>query len=304
MAQINIMVLRHSAFYSPLISAITGGFLHDEGLDPTYSVATADNPVLEGIARGAVHVAQSAVATSFAALERGETPGVVHFAQINERDGFFIAGRQPEPDFTWDRLIGRRVLVDTFFQPLAMFKYAAHKMGIDFGQLDAIDVGDATAIDRAFREGQGDYVHQQGPAPQQLEKEGIGYVVAAVGNAIGPVAFSSLCASRDWLTSDMAHAFMRAYRRARQYVIDAPAAEIALAQADYFPGIDREVLARTITDYQRLGCWTPEARISRESYDTLLEVFLHSGLISSRHPYEAVVVDPPDEWPDSAPLAR
>jgi len=295
MTPIHIMVLRHSAFYSPLISTITGGFLREEGLSPTYTVAGPDKGVAAGIAEGTVHVAQSAVATSFAALERGETPPFVHFAQINERDGFFIAAREPEPDFTWSRLVGRRVLVDHFFQPLAMFKYACHRQGVDFDAIEAVDAGDVAAIDAAFRAGEGDYVHQQGPAPQQLEKDGLGHVVASVGRAIGPVAFSSLCASPKWLGTDMARAFMRAYRRARDYVIETPAEEIAEAEAEYFPGIDRQVLTDTIAAYQRLGCWAPDPAISREAYETLLDVFEHSGLITRRHPYEAAIVAPPQD---------
>ena len=39
---------------------------------------------------------------------------------------------------------------------------------------------------RAFRKGEGDYIHQQGPAPQQLEHDKVGHVVASVGEAIGP----------------------------------------------------------------------------------------------------------------------
>ena len=100
MAQINIMALRHSAFYSPLLMAISGGFLQEEGLEPHYQVATPDNPVPEGIRSGKVHLSQSAVATSFETLERENTCDIVHFAQINERDGFFIAGRTAEPDFS------------------------------------------------------------------------------------------------------------------------------------------------------------------------------------------------------------
>lgn len=295
MTPIHIMVLRHSAFYSPLISAITGGFLREEGLEPSYARASPEKGVPESIAEGSVHVAQSAVATSFAELEAGQTPRVVHFAQINERDGFFIAGREPEPDFEWTRLAGRKVLVDHFFQPLAMFRYACFREGVEFESIEVIDAGDVEAIDRAFRDGRADYVHQQGPAPQQMEKEGIGHVVAAVGDAVGPVAFSSLCADRDWLQTDMARAFMRAYRRAREHVIDSPAEQIAAEEAEFFPGIDRDVLARTIAAYQQLGCWAPDPRISPESYERLLDVFLHSGVISTRHPYDAAVVEPPAE---------
>jgi NitT/TauT family transport system substrate-binding protein len=293
MTPIRIMALRHSAFYSPLLVAISGGFLAEEGLEPAYEVAGPGNTIDDGIAAGRVQVAQSAVATSFAALERGERPDVVHFAQINERDGFYIAGRRPEPDFAWKNLEGQRVLVDHLFQPLAMLKYGMHKQGADFAAVEVIDAGDVQAIDAAFRAGRGDYVHQQGPAPQQLEKDGIAHMIAAVGDAVGPVAFSSLCASRAWLDTDMARAFMRAYTRARRYVIETPAAGVAAAVAGFFPSIDSDVLVSTIASYQGLGCWTPDPSISREAYENLLDVFLFSGLISRRHPYAAAVVPPP-----------
>jgi len=294
MARINIMSLRHSAFYSPLLMTISGGYLQDEGLEPVYQVATPERPANDCIRRGEAHLSQSAVATSFGALEKGEPCDIVHFAQINERDGFFIAGRTPEPAFSWDRLKGREILVDHFFQPLAMFRYALHKKGIAEHEIKIVDAGNVDAIDSAFRAGQGDYVHQQGPFPQQLEKDGVAYVVASVGEAIGPVAFSSLCATREWLQTDMAQAFMRAYRRARQFVIEAPADEIAALESDFFPGIDPQVLTDTIATYQGLGCWTADASITHEAYDKLLDVFLYSGLISKRHAFETCVCAPPD----------
>src|SRR3546814_8921936 len=105
---------------------------------------------------------------------------------------------------------------------MAMFKYAVHKKGVDYAKIDAIDAGGGGAIDRAFRDGKADYVHQQGPAPQQLEHDGKGHVLASVGEAIGPVAFSSLASTRDWLKTDMAQAFMRAYRKSRRYINEAP----------------------------------------------------------------------------------
>lgn len=288
------MAMRHSAFYSPLLMTISGGFLQDEGLQPHYEVATPQKPANEAIRNGNVHLSQSAVSTSFETLEKGDYCDIVHFAQINERDGFFLAGRKPEAAFHWSNLIGKQVLVDHLFQPLAMFRYALHKRGIDEKQIKIIDAGDVGAIDRAFRDGQGDYVHQQGPAPQQLEKDGVAHVVASVGEAIGPVAFSSLCATREWLETDMARAFMRAYRAARQYVIEAPASDIARKEADFFPGIDQDVLTHTIASYQTLGCWSPDPTISQAAYNNLLDVFLYSGLITQRHAYESCVVSPPD----------
>jgi NitT/TauT family transport system substrate-binding protein len=295
MSQIHIMALRHSAFYSPLLMTMAGGFLRDEGLDYTYTLATPDNTVPDNIQQGRCHLAQSAVATSFAALEKDVPVDIVHFAQINSRDGFFIAAREPDAEFTWQKLAGKKVLVDHFFQPMAMLRYGMHKQGVDFKSLKVIDAGDVTAIERAFRNGQADYVHMQGPAPQQLEYEGLAHVVAAVGDAVGPVAFSSLCASRAWLKTDMARAFMRAYRKSLAYVISSPAEEIALREtiAGFFPGVNDQVLTNTIHAYQQLGCWQDDANISHSSYENLLDVFIHSGLITTRHDYNKLIVRSP-----------
>jgi len=291
--EINIQFTRFSAFYSPLIATIAGGFLVEEGLQPRHSVAPAGKSAIEGVVAGAVHVCQSAPSQGFGPLEKGQAPPAVHFAQINEMDGFFLTGRAAEPGFTWDRLRGKRVLVDHGGQPLAMFKYACHRRGLDYAAIQSIDVPSGK-MDEAFRKGEGDYIHQQGPAPQQLEHDRVGHVVASVGQAIGPVAFSSLAARRAWLATDMARRFMRAYVKARQWLLATPAARVAEAEASFFPDIDRAVLAATIAYYQKLGCWTPHVEITRPAFEATLDVFQHAGLITKRHRYEDVVAAPPE----------
>lgn len=290
---INIEFTRFSAFYSPLIATIAGGFLKDEGLRPKHAVSAPGRTAIASLLDGTAHVAQSAPSQGFGPLERGQTPPAVHFAQINERDGFFLAARAPDPDFAWAGLAGKRVLIDHGAQPLAMFRYACHEQGLDFGSVTAVDAGGTADMIDAFRNGDGDYIHLQGPAPQQLAHDGAGHVVASVGAAIGPVAFSSLAATRDWLQTDMAAAFMRAYRKARAWLIDTPAAEVARAEASFFPDIDAQVLTATLAFYQKLGCWSPHVEITPEAYAATVDVFLHAGLITRQHPYEAIVATPP-----------
>jgi NitT/TauT family transport system substrate-binding protein len=291
--EISIQFTRFSAFYSPLIATIAGGFLAEEGLTPRHSIAPPGRSAIEGVAAGSVHVCQSAPSQAFGPLEKGQAPPAAHFAQINEMDGFFLTGRAPDPGFSWAKLAGKRVLVDHGGQPLAMFKFACHKRGLDFKAIVALNVP-SDGMDQAFRGGEGDYIHQQGPAPQQLEHDGAGHVVASVGQAIGPVAFSSLAATRAWLRTDMARRFMRAYRKARAWLLATPAARVAEAEASFFPGIDRAVLTATIAYYQKLGCWTPHVEITRPAFEVALDVFQHSGLITQRHRYEDVVAAPPE----------
>ncbi|MEZ0303808.1 MAG: ABC transporter substrate-binding protein, partial [Hyphomicrobiaceae bacterium] len=187
----------------------------------------------------------------------------------------------------------KKVIVDHGGQPMAMFKYACFKKGVDVKSLSLIDVGSTEKMIAAFRKGEGDYVHLQGPGPQQLEHDRVGHIVAALADASGVCAFSSLAATRDWLKTDMAKAFMRAYRKSRAWLIATPAAEVAKAEASFFKDIDQPVLTQTIATYQKLGNWTPHVEITKPAFEPTVDIFLHAGLITKRHAYEDIVVPPP-----------
>ena len=293
MEKIRIQFTLFSAFYSPLISAMSGGFLKAQGLDPEWSVSPPGVSAIASLKDGSAHVVQSALSQGFASLDKGEAPAALHFAQVNEMDGFFLTAREADPAFTWKKLEGAEVVMFKGGQPHAMFKYACHKAGIDFGRIKPICPGGAAEIDKAFRAGQGRYVQQQGPFPQQLQADGVGHIVAQVGKQIGTCGFSSLAASRDWLKTDMAKAFMRAYRKTRVYMNETPAAAIARAEQPFFPAIDEAVLADCIATYQKLGCWTPHVEITRAAYEKTLDVFEYNGLLKQRYRYEQVCAAPP-----------
>jgi len=291
--RINIQFTLFSAFYSPLISTMSGGFLKAEGLDPVWTVSPPGVSALAALNDGSAHIAQSALSQGFATLNRGEVPTTVHFAQVNEMDGFFLTGREKNPDFTWDKLEGAEVVMFKGGQPNVMFKYACHKAGIDYEKIKPITPGGAADIDAAFRRGEGRYVQQQGPFPQQLEADGVGHIVAEVGRKVGLCGFSSIATTRDWLATDMAKAFMRAYRKTRIYMNETPAAEIAKAEKPYFPKIDEDVLAKCIATYQKLGCWSPHVEITRPAYEATLDIFEYSGGLKERYRYEQVCAEPP-----------
>ena len=294
MTTLRIMVSRHSAFYSPLLGAITNGFLRDEGFETTYAVVPPGSTVAQFIASGDIDVAQSAVSASWTALEQGRQPSMVHFAQINQRDGFLIAARRAGSDFQWDKLVSGRFMFVHGGQPEAMLNYAMHLRGVDLSETDGLDGGDTEQALSAFRTGAGDWFHEQAPYPQQLEYEGVASIVASVGEAIGPVAFSSVAASSEWLGRPEAKRFMRAYRKARAWASSASAGEIAAAEQSMFPGIHRSALIRAIEYYQQLDTWGGGVSIPSQAYETALDVFSHSKLITQRYPYRQVVVAPPD----------
>src|ERR1700734_390953 len=103
MAHINIEFPLFSAFYSPLISLMSGGFLQAEGLEAEWTVSPPGVSAVKALEEGRAAVIQSPPRQAFASLAKGETPTGVHFAQIGEMDGFFTTGRAPERDFDWKR---------------------------------------------------------------------------------------------------------------------------------------------------------------------------------------------------------
>ncbi|MEO8372306.1 MAG: hypothetical protein ABI806_24175 [Candidatus Solibacter sp.] len=266
--RIRVMASRHSAFYSPLLSAIH--LLRTEGHDVPYSVLAAGQRNYALIRDGSVDIMQSAVSSNWNGREMGVEPLPVHFAQINQRDGFFLVAREPDPKFEWKKLEGHTLLADQAAQPLAMLKYAVKHNGVDWTKIKVI------------RKGSADYAHLQAPFPE-------GEIVASVGASMPEVAFSSLSCSREYQKTEGYRVFLEAYARAREWVRTAPVAEIVAAETPFFPDVPSERLYDAISRYQALGCWDGGLEIPRDLYEQALNVFQAAGGIAWRHRYEEVV---------------
>ncbi len=290
---IRIVASRHTAFYSPLISTMAGGFLERQGVSYTYATLAPGETAAGIIREGRADVMQSAPSTNWARMDQGETGFPLHFALINRRDGFFLTGQGPNSQgkagpFTWKDLEGKRLLADHGSQPLAMLKYAAHYNGVDWDRIDVINAGTPEQMTAAFRSGEADFIHLQAPAPQLLEHEGAGWIAVSVGESMPENAFSSLCASREFIGSTEYRAFVTAFAEAKAWVAASPPEKVAATQSSFFPGINERVLAAAIARYQRMGNWDGGAEIPRDLYEQSLNVFEYSGAIKQRHPYEAV----------------
>jgi len=266
--RIRVMASRHSAFYSPLLSAIH--ILRSEGHDVPYSVLGEGQRSYALIRDGAVDIMQSAVSSNWKGREMGVEPRPVHFAQINQRDGSFLVASEPDANFEWKKLEGRTLLADQGAQPLAMLKHAVKHNGVDWTRI------------KVLRKGSADYAHLQARFPE-------GEIVASVGASMPKVAFSSLCCSREYQKSEGYRVFLEAYARAREWVRSAPVAEIVAVEAPFFPDVPPERLNAAIHRYQALGCWDGGIEIPRDLYEQALNVFQAAGEIAWRHRYEEVV---------------
>jgi NitT/TauT family transport system substrate-binding protein len=293
MANVHIRFSRFSAFYTPLLLTMSGGHLEREGLSGSWDITSPDRPVDGGIADGSVQVAQSATAVSFEPYRLGAPLTFRHFAVMNLRDGFFLARRGDAGPFEWSQLEGHSIVADHYFQPMALLRCALTERGVDISKVSFIDAGDPAAMELAFRSGTGDYLHMQGPAPQQLDDDGIASVVASVGEASWPIAFSTLVARPDWLTSPDGAAFGRAFASARVHAQTGAPAELARLVAEFLPSAGLPALERTIATYQAIGMWTGDLGISPELYAHTVRLFRTFDDLALEPPYGDLVVPYP-----------
>ena len=270
---INIQFTRFSAFYSPLIATIAGGFLKEEGLQPKHSIAPVGKSAIDGVVAGTAHVCQSAPSQGFGPLEKGETPPAVHFAQMR-KDGFFLTGRaavglhlgQAQGEEGAGRPRGPAARV---------FKYIlsarARLQGVGAVGVPSAQMGVPPGAGR---------VHPGRAGPRRSSTTAPG-VVASVGEAIGPCAFSA--SRRRWLGTDMAKRFMRV-SGARLIATRPPRWPRPVGLRFERP---RAVITSTIA-LSKLGCWTPH-RDHRPAFEVALDLPA-LGADHWRHRYE-------DSWP-------
>ena len=100
----------HSIFYAPQYAAIELGYFEEEGIDLTlFNGSGADN-VMTSLISGDADIGFMGSEASIYVYSEGASNYAVNFAQLTQRAGNFLVGREADPDFQWTDLIGRKVL--------------------------------------------------------------------------------------------------------------------------------------------------------------------------------------------------
>lgn len=100
----------HSIFYAPQYAAIELGYFKEEGLDLTLVNGAGADKVMTALVSGDADIGFMGSEASIYTYAQGAEDYAVNFAQLTQRAGNFLVGRQPDPQFTWDKLRGTRVL--------------------------------------------------------------------------------------------------------------------------------------------------------------------------------------------------
>ena len=191
----------HSIFYAPQYVAIELGYFEEEGIDLTLVNGGGADKVMTALISGDAQIGFMGSEASIYVYQEGSQDYAVNFAQLTQRAGNFLVGRQPEPNFKWEDLRGKKVLGGRAGgMPQMVFEYILKKHGLDPKTDLAIDQSISFGLTAAaFTSSDADYTVEFEPFATTLELEGSGYVTASLGTESGYVPYTAYCARKSYM---------------------------------------------------------------------------------------------------------
>lgn len=289
---LTVLMPFHTPFYAPLAAGVALGHFADAGLDVTaVPAARFGKSTMPALLDGDIEISLGGLMRSFELADRGG-PIVVHFAEVCSRNGFFLLSREPRAAFRWADLAGRTVLsfaeAPTPWQCLLMV-LRAHR--VDPASVRIERHRPAPEAVAAFRAGQGDFLEQPQPVVEELLAEGAAHLAASMGEATGPVPFTSYMTTPEFLRRepDTVLRFTRAVYRTQRWLAEHDATDIAKVVAPAFADTAPTILEGAVARYVGQGTWSRDPLLRREGYDYLERILLSGGLIRRGQRYEDLV---------------
>lgn len=283
----------HSIFYAPQYSAIELGYFEDEGINLTLVNGAGADKVMTALISGDADIGFMGSEASIYTYANGSKDYAVNFAQLTQRAGNFLVGREPQPDFQWTDLKGKKVLGGRAGgMPEMVFEYILKKNGMDPATDLAIDQSISFGLTAAaFTSNDADYTVEFEPFATGLEKEGNGHVVASLGVDSGYIPYTAYSAKKSYLDKnpETIKKFTNAIQKGLEYVNSHSSEEIAKVIQPQFKETDVATIAAIVDRYKAQDTWKKDTVFEKESFELLENILEESGQLKERVPYETLV---------------
>ena len=283
----------HSIFYAPQYVAIELGYFEEEGIDLTLVNGGGADKVMTALISGDAQIGFMGSEASIYTYANGSADHAVNFAQLTQRAGNFLVAREPDDNFTWDKLIGKKVLGGRAGgMPQMVFEFILKKNNIDPQTDLTIDQSISFGLTAAaFTSDDSDYTVEFEPFATGLEMDGSGYVVASLGTDSGYVPYTAYCANKSYMKAnpEIIQSFTNAIQKGLDYVNTHSAEEIAKVIQPQFKETDLEKIEIIVGRYLEQDSWKEDTVFEKESFELLENILEEAGELSERVPYEELV---------------
>ncbi|MCI9104694.1 MAG: ABC transporter substrate-binding protein [Lachnospiraceae bacterium] len=283
----------HSIFYAPQYVAIELGYFEEEGIDLTLVNGAGADKVMTALVSGDADIGFMGSEASIYTYAGGAEDYAVNFAQLTQRAGNFLVGREPDSNFNWDKLKGTKVLGGRAGgMPQMVFEYILKKNGID-PKLDlTIDQSISFGLTAAaFTSDDSNYTVEFEPFATGLELEGSGYVVASLGTDSGYVPYTAYSAKKSYLSAhpEVIQKFTNAIQKGLDYVNSHSAEEIAKVIQPQFKETPLGNITAIVERYKSQDTWKEDTIFEEQSFELLQNILEEAGELPKRVPYKDLV---------------
>ena len=283
----------HSIFYAPQYAAIELGYFEDEGLDLTLVNGAGADKVMTALISGGADIGFMGSEASIYVYQQGSDDYAVNFAQLTQRAGNFLVGREAQDNFTWADLKGKKVLGGRAGgMPEMVFEYILKKNGIDPAADLTIDQSINFGLTAAaFTSNDADYTVEFEPFATGLEKEGNGHVIASLGVDSGYVPYTAYSVKKSYLEKnpETIQKFTNAIQKGLEYVNTHSAEEIAKVIQPQFKETDEDTIATIVGRYKDQDTWKGDTVFEKDSFELLENILEEAGELNERVPYDKLV---------------
>lgn len=283
----------HSVFYAPMYVALEEGYFEEEGLAVELVTGFGADKTMTALLSGEADIGFMGPESTIYTYQGGMEDYAVNFAQLTQRAGNFLVGRENESDFSFENLKGKVVLGGRAGgMPQMVFEYILKQYGIDPQKDLTIDQSiDFGATAAAFAGGQGDYTIEFEPHATSLEQGGKGYVLASLGEESGYIPYTSFSARKSFIEEnpEIIEKFVGGLQKGMAYVNSHTPEEVAASIKPQFEEMDEETLAVIIERYQNQDTWKENLIFSKEGFDLLQAILMDAGVIEEPAVYEELV---------------
>lgn len=295
LAKVRLNEVTHSVFYAPLYVAINLGYFEDEGIELELATGQGADNVMTALLAGQADIGFMGPEATIYVYNQGQDNYAINFAQLTKRDGSFLVARKPNPEFTWEEVVGKSIIGGRpGGMPLMTLEYVLKNKGIVPGaDVEVLTHIQFALMAGAFTGGEGDFVTLFEPVAATLEREGEGYVVASVGEESGEIPYTVFSALKSYIDKnpDIIQSFTNAIYRAQIWVHQHSPEEIAQTIAPSFPDSDLEILTAVARRYKEIDAWAATPVFSEEAFTRLQDVMELAGELDRRAPYDKLVTN-------------
>ena len=289
--KVRVAEVTHSIFYAPQYLAHSLGYFKDEGLDVEIILTSGADKVTTAVLSGDVEIGFCGSEATIYVYNNGEDDYLVNFAGLTKKDGSFLVSRSKE-DFDIKNLVGKHIIAGRKAgMPAMTLEYALNINGVKTSEVNFDTSIDFASTTGAFIGGTGDYVSVFEPTASSLEKQGVGYIVASIGELGGTVPYTAYNARLSYIENnkDVIKGFTKAIDKALVYVKEHSSSEIAEVISSYFPDTSLNDITSIVDRYKNIDAWFVSTTISENDFNHVMDIMENANELTNRAPYEKLV---------------